>query len=175
MQIERISETDLTRADEEAISALLNRAFDNDFGRFSYFQQRHHLRIVARLEGGIVGHMALGFRAIRLGDTIHDAATLAEVATDPDFQGQGIASALMPEMISAARAMGADFAMLFGNRPIYAGHGFGSVANHTTWLDLSGRSSIALRQGRAKDLMVLQLGDAGWDETAPLDLLGHKF
>lgn len=46
MMIEAISEMDLSPADDALINRLLVTAFDDSFGDRSYFQQRHHLRLV---------------------------------------------------------------------------------------------------------------------------------
>lgn len=175
MQIDRIEETRLSQADETGISALLNRAFDTDFGPFSYFEQRHHVRLVMREAGTIIGHMALGYRAIRLGDVFLDAATLADVATDPAHQGRGVATALMRAMIEEGRAMRADLIMLFGDRPMYAGHGFFHVSNPLTALDLTGRRITEIKRWVPTHLMILPLTELTWDDTSPLDLLGTKF
>lgn len=83
MQVEAIPKWQFSPADETEIAGLLARCFPTDFSGRSFFQQRHHLRLVIRAQGRIVGHMALLFRAIRLGETLVNIAGLAEVATDP--------------------------------------------------------------------------------------------
>lgn len=175
LTIDRIEEARLTPDLEAQISTLLNRAFDTDFGPYSYFQQRHHVRLIAWVDGALVGHMALGLRAVRLGDRFLDTAALAEVATDPAHQGKGIATRLMDVMLAEARAMPADIVMLFGNRPIYAAHGFVPKSNPTTSLDLTDRRINGTKSGPPSGLMVLPLTDTPWDDTAPLDLMGNKF
>lgn len=175
MQIDRIEEARMTAADEGEIGALLDRAFNTDFDGMSYYQQRHHVRLTARLDGALVGHMALGLRCVRLSGRLLTTATLAEVATDPDHQGKGIASRLLLAMIEEARAMRADLIMLFGDAPIYAGNGFVPKPNPMRWLDLTDRRTNGIGTGGHDGLMILPLQDIDWDDTAELDLMGNKF
>ncbi len=175
MQIDRIEETRLSAPDETAIAVLLTRCFDTDFGGRSYYQQRHHVRLVAREGDAIVGHMALCYRDIRLGAALVPIAGLAEVATDPQRRGQGIAGRLLEAVIDEARAMGAVFVLLFGDRPLYAAHGFVAQPNVVTYLTLDGAWTGAVKTGADGGLMVLPLGNRPWDGAQPLDLLGHKF
>lgn len=94
MVIEAISEMDLSPADDALINRLLVTAFDDSFGDRSYFQQRHHLRLVQRSGAEIIGHMALCYRSVRLGDALVPIIGLADVATAPSMRGQGVASAV---------------------------------------------------------------------------------
>lgn len=174
MQIETISETRLTAVQDGEIAALLARCFNTDFGGRSFFQQRHHLRLVAR-DPGLVGHMALSLRAIRIRDQLTDIAGLADVATDPAHRGKGIAAALLQAAIAEARVTPATFLLLFGTAGLYAGAGFLPAHNPMTWIDLTGARMGAVCTERAEALMVLPLRDRPWDALASLDLLGNVF
>lgn len=66
MGIARLNEWDLTPQLEAEIAGLLRDGFGNNFGGRSYFQQRHHIRFTARKNGANQGHMALGYRNVRL-------------------------------------------------------------------------------------------------------------
>lgn len=174
MQIERIDETRLSKADEAEIVTLLPRAFNEDFGGRSFHQQRHHIRLVAR-SPHIVGHMALCYRDIRLGDRLVSIIGLAEVATDPDHQGKGIGSALMKAALTEAHESSADFFLLFGVRPMYAGNGFVAVNNPVTSTQLYHAHTGQVVTETDTSLMVLPLRDIAWDPGAEVDLLGFKF
>lgn len=178
MQIERISELQLTRGDDDRIAALVDIAFrgrDAGFGGRSYNKQRHHLRIIAREDGQIIGHIALLFRAIRMGDQIVQIIGLAEVATHPTHEGKGVATALLKETIRQSKQSLADFIILFGTHPIYAKHGFQKYANplHYVVMDDCWTHKMITRVDDA--FQVLALGEVDWDATAPVDLLGHLF
>jgi predicted N-acetyltransferase YhbS len=175
MRIERIEEARLAPGDETEIAALLRRCFVTDFGARSYFVQRHHVRVVARDSGGIVGQMGLCLRAIRMGERLVDIVGLGDVCTAPERRGEGIASTLMQAAIAEARAMPADFFVLFGDRPLYAGSGFEAHRNVLRFLDLEGARTGGLEHRRQGGLMVLPLRDLVWDGAAEVDLMGWLF
>ena len=123
----------------------------------------------------IVAHVALQFRAMRLGGRLVTVAGLAEVATDPAHRGRGHAAALLQGAIARAQAARADYFLLFGDAGLYAAAGFRTVHNPMIFLNLDGAHSGAVMVQPAQSLMVLALGATPWDETAKLDLLGGLF
>jgi len=175
MPIELIPEWQLTIEDEAQIAALLARCFDTDFGGRSYFKQRHHLRLLWRDEGHIIGHMALTYRAVRLGAKLVDIVGLAEVSCAPEHRGKCIASALLQRSIAEAKASPAAFFLLFGTAALYAGAGCRPAGNPITYVEMLGARTGAVKSEPAETLQVLALRDTGWDGTAPLDLLGTLF
>lgn len=180
MRVENIPEWALGAADERALADLLERAFGgparpSGFNGRSFFQQRHHLRLLVRDGGTVVGHMALLYRAVRLGGRLLDIVGLAEVAIAPDRRGEGIAGRLMNEAIAFARHTRAEFLLLFGDRPLYAGVGFVPYANPMRWTAMDGARTGEIRREPAEALMVLPLGATPWDGAAELDLMGAIF
>lgn len=175
MQIERIEEMRLTRADDVAIGRLLDAAFNTEFNGRSFYQNRHHTRLLVRQGGDVIGHMAVSVRAIRMGDTLCHAAGLAEVATHPDHRGEGIATALMHAAIGEARASVADFFVLFGDQPLYAASGFVPFDNVVARQDMTDARGGAIKTDRKDKLMVMSLSDLAWDPTARIDLMGFAF
>ena len=176
MKIERIAEMELTHADDAAIGQLLDRAVGQaEFDGRSYFQNRHHLRLVVRDQDTIIGHLAICLRAVRMGDMLLQAAGIAEVATDPDHRGKGIASALLAEALDAGRQSLADVCILFGNAQLYAANGFMSKPNPTLTVSMHGVRT-GEHESRAGDgLMIYPLRDLNWDDAVTLDLVGFAF
>ncbi len=174
-QIETIPETDLSAADEAQIVALLAACFDTDFGGRSFFRSRHHLRLVIREDGAIIGHMAIQFRAVRLGGRLMDVAALAEVATHPDHRGKGIAGRMLQAAIAAARDTRAEHFLLFGTAGLYGAAGFAAAANPMIYLDMDGAQTGRIKREVAQELRVLPLGAAAWDDRAELDVMGGLF
>lgn len=175
-QAEIIAEQALSDADDRAIADLLARSFATDFGGRSYFQTRHSWRHVIRQGDRIVAHLAVQLRAVRLGQRLLTVAGIADVATDPDHRGAGLAGALLQAALEASRTSPASHALLFGTAALYPAAGFRPVANPITYLDLTGAQSRDLHRTRVvPHLQVLDLSDLPWDETLPLDLLGGLF
>lgn len=175
MRIERIAETALKPQDDAAIAALLAVCFETDFGGRSFYQQRHHVRLLSRNGADMIGHLALCYREVRLGQDLVPIAGLAEVATHPDWQGQGIAGRLLDVAIDEVATWQARFFVLFGDRPLYAARGFRPMGNQITFLTLDGARTGQIKTGRDGGLMVREMGRGAWDPQQALDLLGHKF
>ena len=68
--VEIIHETQLNAKDDRAIAALLKAAFTTNFYNCSYFQQRHHLRLLIREGDRVAAHIGLCLRDVRLGDAV---------------------------------------------------------------------------------------------------------
>jgi predicted N-acetyltransferase YhbS len=173
--IEVIADWELTAADEAQIARLLRVCFSTDFGGRSYFQQRPHFRLVWREGGQIIGHMAVMMRAIRLGGALVAVAGLADVATDPDHRGKGIAADLLQATIAQVRRTQAEYFLLFGTATLYGAHGFAIAPNIITYTDLRGAMTAAIKVEKAQELRVLPLRQRDWPVDAPVDLLGHLF
>jgi predicted N-acetyltransferase YhbS len=175
LTIETIPEHLLTKDDEAAIAALLARCFRTDFGGRSFFQTRHSWRHLLRRDG-IVAHLAVQLRAVRLGEELVTIAGIADVATDPGHRGRGHAATLLNAALAVARQSPARHVLLFGTAQLYPAAGFQPVTNPLTYLDLTGARTGTLHRDRAEDhLQVIDLSDSAWDESKPLDLLGGLF
>jgi predicted N-acetyltransferase YhbS len=174
MRTERLEEVRLSAPDEAEIADLLSRCFDTDFGGRTAFRQRHHLRFIVR-DQAIVGHLACTFRDIRQGSRLIPVIGLAEVATDPNHRGKGIASALLDAAIAEGRLGPARFALLFGDAPIYARSGFQPVRNMMRYVEMDGAVTGEVRKEAVEGLMVLPLRDRPWDAGTMIDILGHLF
>ena len=174
MRVDRIDEVRLAAADEAQITTLLTRAFGEEFGGNSFHQQRHHIRLVVR-GPQIIGHVALTYRAIRVNEAMVNVMGLAEVATDPDHRGCGIASVLLQAAIAEAKRSPAAFLLLFGDAPLYASAGFRPVRNKLRHVAMYQARTLRTQTTRSDSLMVLPLGDQHWSDGADLDMLGHLF
>jgi predicted N-acetyltransferase YhbS len=174
VQIDRIDEIRLHRADEDQITTLLDRAFGEEFGGNSFHQQRHHVRLVVR-QPHIIGHMALTYRAIRVDGNMVDIIGLAEVATDPDHRGKGIAGALLQAAIAEAKQSPAPFMLLFGDAPLYAAAGFRPVQHKLRSVAMYWSRTLRTQTKPSDGLMMLPLADQVWPDGADIDMLGHLF
>jgi predicted N-acetyltransferase YhbS len=175
MTTETIAEHLLSSEDDAAIARLLARCFTTDFGGRSFFQTRHTWRHILR-DGAIVAHLAMQLRAVRLGDDLVTIAGIADVATDPDHRGRGLAGTLLRAALDAARQSPARHVLLFGTARLYPAAGFRPIANPLTYLDLTDARTGSLHRDRFEShLQVLDLTGTAWDDRKPLDLLGGLF
>lgn len=171
----RIEECNLTVRHDLAIAALIKAIYPVDFGGRSFMHQRHHFRLLAHQEAELVGHVAVLFRAVRLGDALIDVMGLAEVATARSHRKRGIASKLVDMAVSAAKQSTAEFVLLFGTEKIYRSAGFVPVNNPVRAVRLPENRSGDARDCGPQPLMVLQTGSTEWDPIAPVDLVGSIF
>ena len=148
MKLQRHEELRLPADVESDIAALLALCFtDADFGGRSYFQNRHHLRFCLYEGDALAGHLALVYRAVRLGDRRLDIVGLAEVAVHPGHRRKGVASTLVQAALDEGRAARADAALLFGDEPLYTRAGFRTVQNRITLIEMEGaRTGITVRE-----------------------------
>lgn len=173
MRVEAVPEWALSPREAE-VAALLRRCFDVDFGGRTYFKQRHHLRLLA-LDPEVVGHVAVTWRAVRLGERLLDVAGLAEVATSPERRGEGIARALVERAVEEARASLAAAVLLFGDAGLYGSLGFRPAPNPVRHVAIDRGRTLGAWDERDLSLMALPLRGEAWDGNAPLDLLGPMF
>lgn len=89
------------------------------------------LALVARFGANIVGTVRLWHVAAGNGSP---ALLLGPLAIDPDWQGNGIGSALMETAIAGAAVLGHAAILLVGDAPYYARFGFS--ADHTRHLSM---------------------------------------
>lgn len=177
MRIETHHEIALTEAADAEIAALLEVAFgqDDGFQGRSFYKQRHHLRVLAREDGQLIGHIALNYRVIRVADRLVPIIGLAEVATAPDQGGKGVASTLLRETIKIASGTQAAFILLFGDHPIYENRGFVKQKNTLRFTKVEDNRSQEIVTMSTEALHVMAVGNQTWDDTAEVDLLGHIF
>ena len=176
MTPETIPEYRLAQADEASIAALLARCFTTDFGGRSYFQTRHTWRHVIRQDAMVIAHLAVQLRAVRLGGRLLTVAGIADVATDPNHRGNGLASSLLQAALAEARRSPASHVLLFGTAGLYPAAGFRPISNPLWFLDLTGARTNALcHHASGEHLQILDLTDQPWDDTERLDLLGGLF
>lgn len=175
MEITRIEELRLSKDVEAEISALIEASFSVSFEGRSFFQNRHHCRFLVRQDKELVGHLAVAYRAIRLGTMQVDIVGLAEVVVAADYRNRGIGSALVSAAIKEGRTAGAEFAALFGNKNIYGRSGFVNVPNKLIINEMEGVKTGSVIQANDPHFMIKQLGDTPWDTDVIVDLAGFAF
>lgn len=82
------------------------------------------LSLVAERDGRVVGHALLSRIAIQTAEGDVPALALAPVAVHPEFQNQGIGTALVREGLERARALGHRIVVVVGHPNYYPRFGF---------------------------------------------------
>ena len=81
------------------------------------------LSLVAELDGRVVGHILLSYIDL-VGSSNWRVLGLAPIAVTPQFQNQGIGSALVQAALAAAEAMGELLVIVLGHPQFYSRFGF---------------------------------------------------
>lgn len=175
LTVERIEELRLGRALERTIAQLLKENFSADFQGRTFFHNRHHCRFLVWADALLVGHLAIAYRAIQLGQQRVDIVGIAEVAVAKTHRRQGIGSNLVASALDEGRKADADFAALFGTSKIYSKAGFVPAPNMITVSNIEGaRTGTTIRE-RNRHFMVKPLGNEQWRPDAEIDLAGFPF
>ena len=82
---------------------------------------------MAELDEQVVGHVMISYSSLDDGDGRRPIAQLSPLAVVPEFQKQGIGSALVREVTSRARNRGEPLVVLQGSPAFYGRRGFESA------------------------------------------------
>ena len=84
------------------------------------------LSLVAEIDGKIVGHIM--FTKLKIGNQVQLA--LAPLSVLPDYQKQGIGTALIQEGHTRARALGYEYSVVLGSEKYYPRTGYLPAKNY---------------------------------------------
>jgi putative acetyltransferase len=122
--------------DQRAIFAVVEAAFDSAIEARLVDLIREsanfipELSLVAEVDGRVVGHVMVSHVALHDVDAQHRICSLAPLSVAPDFQGQGVGSALVRAVAAAVDERGAPLIVLEGSPTYYGRFGFESSAAH---------------------------------------------
>ena len=104
---------DCSVKDEADLRNLLSICFQGAHEGRSFFKQVPSVRIVAKSEKGIIGHVGLEYRSIRINDNLFSIVGLIDVCVLPDDRNTGIASKLV--RLAEIRSKNQQFSILMAD------------------------------------------------------------
>lgn len=115
--------------DHAAVGAVLRAAFGGEavadlVGELRSSPDWAGLGFVAEVAGAVAGYVALTRALLDRRDRLVEVLVLSPLATAPEAQGRGIATALIDRAIQAAADHGAPAVFLEGDPGFYSRHGF---------------------------------------------------
>lgn len=127
-------------SDSRALHELVRLCFLNlpqsDHSEHLLVQRLHQspnfvpqLSLVAEdFRGDLLGYILLSKITIKTQNEDHEVLALAPLCVHPNFQRQGIGSALMQEAISKAKALGFSAIIVLGHKDYYPRFGFEGIS-----------------------------------------------
>ncbi len=119
-----------------------------------------HTRVVVA-DGRVVSVAFLGFRRIRFGHCTIPAMTIGPVATHPEFEGHGFASALFRDAQAYMRTRGIPLAYLQGVRGFYGRLGFFPFLAKSKIVVARDNMQFCATYGRLVPMRPSDLGEVG--------------
>jgi putative acetyltransferase len=137
-----------TPSDRKAIAQLNDRAFGGTFESELIDRLRADGLVAASLvaedEGRMIGHILLSRLDVTAGKRKLNALALVPMAVSPEWQRQGIGSALMRAAIEAARNAQADVIVVLGHPAFYPRFGFSAARAAKLKSPFSGEAFMVL-------------------------------
>lgn len=181
IQLFRVAHADLDAEMLADLRRLFDREYLAEFGDWDpeqpYGYAPHDLHVIARLDGGVVGHAGWGRREIAVGDAPAVIAGVGGVLVSPDARGLRLGQRLMGELAATMREEpGLDFGYLGCDEsvvPFYESCGWRRIAAAERCVDRSGE---VVETPAGAPLLVLPLQDqcAAWP-SGPIDLRGRPW
>ena len=160
---------------DAAVACLLDACFEGVHRGRTFFKQVPHQRLLAWSGDGLVGHVGMDLRAVRVGEATVSVLGIVDLCVAPAARRQGIGAALL--QAAEDRAEGQSFALAMADDSrIYRRAGYGLIhAADVTFLAIDElRCHGVVRRDLSEIFMVKRLGGDAWPD-GPIDLLGHLF
>jgi nodulation protein A len=142
-------EDDLTAGDHEVLGVLLARCFPRSFTPFgpgrSWSSARPELRLVGRVAGRPVAHVAVLRRVLQVGGAAVIVGDVGLVAVDPDVQGRRAGAALLSRCRDRLHDLDLPFGFLTCGEHVagfYAAGGWTRVPGPTRMVRADGRVQV---------------------------------
>jgi GNAT superfamily N-acetyltransferase len=173
VEIQRIAEVEIDTALAGELTTLLRESFP-DYPARSYYKVPPHFRLVATVEGTVVGQLGVELRMMRVGAEVVRTFGVVDVCVRD--RGRGVATRLLTEVTTLARARGIEFIVLFADDDrLYAKTGWARATNPLTWVKIHDHRTVGLaEQEVVTALMVKPLTARPWP-SGDVDLLGPVF
>lgn len=173
MEIQRIAEVEIDTALAGELTTLLRESFP-DYPARSYFKLPPHFRLIATVDGAVVGQLGVELRMMRVGTEVVRTFGVVDVCVRD--RGRGVATSLLTEVTALAGARGVDFIVLFADDDrLYVRNGWVPATNPLTWVKINDHRTLGLAENEVlESLMVKPLTARPWP-IGDVDLLGPVF
>ncbi len=176
LRLQALAEDALDGAARRATIALLRQCFPAFFDDRPYFKQLPHWRLLARLDGELVGHVGVDHRVVRVGDVALRIFGLIDLCVAPQKRSSGISREMIRCVEERARLAEVPHLVLFADDDrLYARCGFRGIDADVRWLAIDDHRTLGIQEEQLSDtMMVKDLAGAPWP-AGEVDMLGYLF
>lgn len=176
LDYQRIEEIQIGKKQRKAIYSLLENAFGAYPQDRTYANQLPSFRYLVWDKKNLVGHMAIEYRTISVGEVTAKIFGIADLCVDENYQHKNVASTLLQQLEKLGKKSLIDFILLIApDHGVYEKNGFQLVDNPCRWLMINNHQTFGVGNRKIKDcLLVKPIGSAKWP-SGLVDLLGHIF
>ncbi len=175
LELEYVREPGVSVALDHELRELISSCFPQAHNAF--FKERRfaqemplHRYLMRDAAGRLVAHLAVHEKRVLVGDTELAVGGIAEVCVGESQRGKGLVKHLLELAHRRLLDGGTEFALLFGEAPIYLSSGYVPLTVEIRWFDPVSR---AVQSGPRRSLYKA-LAERAWPE-GPVDIRGPLF
>ncbi|CAH6923727.1 GNAT family N-acetyltransferase [Vibrio chagasii] len=173
--MEVISEIEVSKEQNQAITTLRNSAFPEHQVQRSYYKQLPHMRALQHHEGQLVGYLGLDYRMINVGGHAFKVLGVIDFCIAEDVRGKGLGSTMLSELDAYAKERDVDFIILISElHSFYSSHGYNRVVAVHSWLRLNEHLSYGIAVEEVDELYVKSISGVSWP-SGKVDWLGYMY
>jgi len=176
VEIDMIFEHELKQSHHDQITELRNEAFPDCRHQRSYHKQLPHFRILAGINGRVVGQLGIDHRMIRVGSKAIRIFGIVDLCVLNEYRGSGTGGKMLSYADEIAGRNNVEFLFLMASdHRLYERHGYKVVDGICSWLRIDEHCNYGVAvQEIHGEMMVKSTSSTKWPE-GPIDLLGYMF
>ena len=170
-----VFEINVTEVQHKAIESLRNHSFPEHQVNRSYYKQLPHMRALQYEGDMLVGYLGLDYRAMRVGNDVHNVLGIIDFCVAEQYRGKGIGTFMLSEVSAFAKGKAVDFIMLMAELDdFYLSHGFSKVETTHSWLRIDEHTNYGVAVEHIDELFIKSVSGKEWT-NGHLDWLGYMY
>jgi len=176
MHVDVIPEYKILDSVREAIVKLLAESFTDYPLERSYYKLLPQFRYLAWIDDELVAQVGIEHRVIANTGVPAQIFGLIDLCVAKSYRRQKIATILLQQIETLAKASSIDFLVLFADDArLYFQNGYEHVDNCCRWMKVDEHQTLGIGEASMSDcMMVKPVGEQRW-LSGTVDLLGYLF
>ena len=176
LSIKKIHEYEISEDTHSEITRLWNVCFDEEELDRSYFKQLPHIRFLAYENNQLIGHLGVDYRVFSVNGKPIPVFGVIDLCVLPNYQKQGVASALLTSLESLADIHLINHILLIArDNRLYSKHGYSYINEYCSWLRIDEHKNYGVAFEKIdNEVMIKSLHGQVWP-VGPIDFLGYMY